>query len=176
MVDLSGLKNLKVLDLSSNDRLTGTITLQVPQEETDADGSKGLPTNTIIAISVSIAFIILIALCAFIAYKCYFKEIIKRRKRKARHDEVSELYDRAEKDQNAFENASPTTFPLPLILMKIFGIKKLRITAQISKGGFGYVYKGVYEGRHVAVKRLIAPERKKDKLRLAAMFSKLPIS
>jgi predicted Ser/Thr protein kinase len=59
---------------------------------------------------------------------------------------------------------------MPSHMMSLFGSKKLRVTEQISKGGFGFVYKGFYEGREVAVKRLIAPQTKKAKLRLARMF------
>jgi hypothetical protein len=47
---------------------------------------------------------------------------------------------------------------MPDYMLQIMGIKKLRM------------YKGDYDGRKVAVKRLIKPRQKKDKLRLAGMF------
>jgi predicted Ser/Thr protein kinase len=63
-----------------------------------------------------------------------------------------------------------TSVTIPIVLMKLMGKSKIRIKKKISQGGFGYVYEGVYDGRKVAVKRLIVPTDRKTKLKWMAMF------
>jgi hypothetical protein len=168
-----------VLNLTANSNLTGVLNFEIPQTnltiiDTEESSSQSPAMIGIISASVVIALLFF----AFIAYKCYFQELYEYKKRQERHSEASEIFD---EDNSGFSDASSVRVStnsqsfapaMPLFAMKLMGIKKLRITGQISKGGFGYVYKGVYDGRLVAVKRLIVPEKKRDKLKLAAMFSK----
>lgn len=167
--DLSGL-NLEKLNLTSNANLTGVLSLKVEESSAIESSNDGLPLAAIIAISVG-SIAVLIAICAFVFFQ-YFKAI-KDRKRRAR-DQESCGNSSFEMDGQSMMSEGEVISPInamPNHMMELFGSKKLRITSQISKGGFGFVYLGVYEGRDVAVKRLIAPKKKKAKLRLAQMFS-----
>jgi hypothetical protein len=160
--DISKLQNLTVLNLTSNANLTG-ITYLVAQIQDNPDSGKESTNTSIIAISVASSIVILIIFCSFIVYRCYIQPILMARKQTARDDES---YEYSGSDQSAVIDGSD-----PGLMMDIFGgRKKLRITEQISKGGFGFVYKGVYNGRQVAVKQLIAPHTKREKLKLAKMF------
>jgi hypothetical protein len=174
--DLSGLVHLTVLNLDSNDLLTGNNTsldVAIAKETTveDNDMNKnGPPIAAIITISVALATIVVILVSALLAYKYHFRAKIMDRKRRERDDESSEIKSSGVNDQSAWGEVGGSQVEMPSRMMPLFGSKKLRITKQISKGGFGYVYEGVYEGRAVAVKRIIVPLKKKDKLRLARMF------
>lgn len=104
--------------------------------------------------------------------------MLKERRRRARNEEES-------CESIAFEENSESVMSdgilspmnaMPTHMKALFGSKRLRITGKISKGGFGVVYKGVFEGREVAVKRIIAPEKNKAKLRLARMFGMFNIA
>jgi hypothetical protein len=177
---LSKFPQLSSLDLTSNDLLTGTLSLKkdsILDKDANADitddasETPGFSPASIAVISIAIALVIFLV-CGLFAYQFYFEDIIKARKRRQRHDESSELQSTGNKNLPGFSMAPRTSVAIPLVMMKVMGMKSLRITKQISKGGFGYVYEGVYEGRAVAVKRIIVPSEKRDKLRLAVMFSK----
>jgi hypothetical protein len=172
--DLSSLDQLAVLDLTSNANLTGVLTLpELPRETVIVGSDKSqeeFSPNVIIAVSVILSIMIIVG--GVLAYTCYFQPILKARRRRARDDESCENSSSGVVSAFGEEviQRSPTPMnPLP-IRMSLFGSKKLRVTELLSKGGFGYVYKGVYDGRDVAIKRIIAPLKKKDKLRLAKMF------
>jgi serine/threonine protein kinase len=131
-----------------------------------------LSPNVIIAVSVILSVMIIVG--GILAYTYYFQPILKKRRVRAQDDESCENSSSVVVSESSFseggDQISLTQMnPLP-IRMALFGSKKLRVTELISKGGFGYVYKGVYGGRYVAIKRIIAPLKKKDKLRLAKMF------
>jgi hypothetical protein len=173
---------LTVLNLSSNANLTGVLSLpanltgvlSLPDKilaSAVMSGSKEkLPLAMIIGVSVAI--ILLVAISALLTYKCYLQPILAARRRRARHDESSE-FGSAVNTKNPGSSIGLTRLSpsMPAIMLKVMGVKDLRITEPLSQGGFGYVYKGVYHGRNVAVKRIIAPRTKRDKLRLAQMFS-----
>jgi hypothetical protein len=158
-----------VLNLTSNANLTGVLSLpdKIPASAVVSESKEELSPAVIIGVSVAI--ILLAAISALITYKCYVQPIFAARRRRARHDESSELESavKSEGDGNTI-GLSPS---MPSFMLKIMGKKGLRITESLSQGGFGYVYKGDYHGRNVAVKRIIAPKTKRDKLRLAQMFS-----
>jgi hypothetical protein len=166
------LDQLTVLDLTSNANLTGVLTLPGLPRETVIVGSdesqEGLAPGVIIAISIVLALVLFLVcgIVAYIAYKCYFEA----RERGQRHDEASEL--QSESTGRKYLPAARTSVAIPIVMMKLMGMNNLRITNQLCKGGFGVVYEGVYEGRKVAVKRILVPKNKRDKLRLAVMFSK----
>jgi hypothetical protein len=171
--DISSLDQLTVLDLTSNANLTGVLTLpELPRETVivgPEESQEEFSPNVIIA--VSIILFILFIVCGVLAYIYYIQPIHKARRQRARDD------DKGSSDVEAGrafgeegDQRSPTPMNPTPIRMALFGSKKLRVTKLLSKGGFGYVYKGVYEERDVAVKRIIAPLKKKDKLRLAKMF------
>jgi hypothetical protein len=166
---------LTVLDLTSNDLLTGILSL--PQEDVkvdvteDASDSPGLSPASIAAISCTLV-VVLTLIGGIIAYFCYFEDIIKARKRQRRHDEPSELQSKITGHVNIPGSSSVVKTSDVEINMDDMGMKSLRITKKICKGGFGIVYEGVYEGRDVAIKRILVPQNKRDKIRLAVMFSK----
>jgi hypothetical protein len=146
--DLSALMQLTMLNLTANANLTGVLSYQapLPQEnlvKVDA-GESSAQSPAIIGVIIA-SVVIFAIISALIAYKCYFQELFAN---KIRDDSVEQ----EEKSE--------------------IGGKTLKITGLISQGGFGYVYKGVYDGRPVAVKRLIVPTNTRDKLKLAAMFCK----
>jgi hypothetical protein len=173
--DISGLTKLSVLDLTSNTNLTGQTTLAVkttevplvldPQLETS-----GLSTSIVMTTSLVLFFAITMVFGLF-AYKCHFEAKIKARRRRERDDESCDLSSSgAVSTGGEVDQSSEMSTSVPNFMMQVLGVNQLRITDQISKGGFGYVFKGEYRGRQVAVKRLIKPKSKKAKLRLAAMF------
>jgi Leucine-rich repeat (LRR) protein len=166
MPDLNGLFQLNVLDLSNNENLT-VLTLDVPQGEllvVMPEEPAGLSTTDIITVSAAVVIIVAL-LCALLAYKCYFQAIIHNRAKQ------SSVKGDIERSANAPRNPRNAVY-MPMFILKLIGSKKLRITKKISQGGFGIVYIGVYEGRDVAVKQLIVPKNKRDKMRLALMFRK----
>jgi hypothetical protein len=162
---------LTVLNLTSNTNLTGVLPLpeKIRDVEAAVQSENRLPSAEIIAISVS--FSLLAIICAALhAYKCYFRPKIKERKRRASDDESCEnsIFDE-QSESVTIEGVLTPINKLPSHIMALFGSKKLLITGSISKGGFGVVYKCVFEGKDVAVKLIISPEKKKAKLRLARM-------
>jgi hypothetical protein len=177
MPDLSGLNQLSELKLSPNGNLTGITALPIksfktpsPTPQVQNQLSNGTISPVIIAlIVISLAFVIASVL-ALILYKCIFKAKFAARRREKRHDEPSYLVSAENNTDQKSQDASRTSIAMPIFMMNILGMKKLRITKQISKGGFGYVYLGVYGGKRVAVKQLIKPKSKVDKLRLSGMF------
>lgn len=123
---------------------------------------------------ILIAFIagslVAVLFCALVGYKCYFQDIFAARKRERRQDEDSALQS-TWSDTSGGYSIEHTSVELPNFMMKLMKRSNIRITKQICKGGFGFVYEGVYDRKVVAVKRIIIPEDRKTKLRWMAMFS-----
>jgi hypothetical protein len=167
------LDQLTVLDLTSNANLTDVLTLPELSRETvivvSDESKEELSPDSIAAISIALA-LVLFLICGIVAYKCYFEDIIKARKRRQRLDEASELQSKS--TGLKYLPAARKSVAIPIVMMKLMGMKSLRITNQLCKGGFGVVYEGAYEGRAVAVKKILVPQNKRDKLRLVVMFSK----
>jgi hypothetical protein len=161
---------LNALNLTSNANLTGVLSLPEKLQNAKPEvSSEDLLPVAIIAIFV--AFSLLAIICAVLTYKCYFRPKIKERKRRARDGESCDNGEYAEEPGSIMSDGAHSSIDsMPTHMKSLFGSKKLRITGNISKGGFGVVYKGVFEGKDVAVKRIIAPEKKKAKLKLARMF------
>jgi hypothetical protein len=163
--DLSSLDQLTVLDLTSNANLTGVLALpELPRETVIVgldESQDGLSPDIIIAVSVILSIMIIV--CGILAYTCYFQPILKAKRRRARDDESCE--NSSSGVVSAFGEEVIQRSPAPMnpmpIRMALLGSKKLRVTELLSKGGFGYVYKGVYDGRDVAIKRIIAKRFKK---------------
>jgi hypothetical protein len=181
MPDLSSLTQLSELDLTSNGNLTGITALPrqstespspTPQIQVEIGSGKNESNAKLNPATIAIIFasIVILSVCALVAYKCYLKPIIMARKREKRQNEPSNLLSTESDTDQESQDASRTSIAMPIFMMNILGMKKLRITKQISKGGFGYVYLGVYDGKRVAVKQLIKPKNKFDKLRLSGMF------
>jgi hypothetical protein len=187
MPDLRGLDQLIELNLIPNGNLTGITvltlqstelpspTLQVKEiAKSDSDSNATLSPAIISAIAIAISiFAVLVG--AFVVYKCYFKAKLAARKRRRRNEEscdMSSSYagNQADEVEELEEDIITPMDSIPVEMAKLFGSKKLHITGQISKGGFGYVYKGIFQGKDVAVKRLIVPKDKRRKLKLADMF------
>jgi hypothetical protein len=140
--DHSKMQQLEVLDLTSNDQLTGFLSLQKEADEDVTDQqaeTSGFSSSTIAAISIALA-LILFLICGIVAYKCYFEDIVKARKRRQRHDEESELQSKS--NGHEILPAARTSFVIPIFMMSLMGMKGLRITKQLCKGGFGIVYEG----------------------------------
>jgi hypothetical protein len=162
--DLSKFPQLTLLDLSSNDLLTGILLLpqkdETVDETADLDKANDPISPAIIATVVTLAIVVSV-ITALVAYK-YHSQRVHDEKKKQQDEEAKGL-------EVVFTPAEAIAFYAKRLKENR---KKLRIISRISKGGFGFVYKGDYGGRPVAVKRIIEPQRKKDKIRMAVMFGK----
>jgi hypothetical protein len=89
--------------------------------------------------------------------KCYFQDIIVARKRRRRHDEPSVLQSAMTEDDD-IAYIERTSITIPIVWIKLMGKSKILLT------------EGIFDGKKVAVKRLIVPEDRKTKLKWIAMF------
>jgi hypothetical protein len=163
-LDISNFPHLTLLDLTSNDLLTGILSL--PQEDEKVDETADLdkandPISPAIIATVVILAIVVSIITVLVAYKCHSQRI--------RDEKKKQLDEEAKGLEVVLTPAEAIAFHAKRLKENR---KRLRIITRISKGGFGVVYKGDYGGRPVAVKRLIEPQRKKDKIRMAVMFGK----
>ncbi|KAJ0397320.1 hypothetical protein P43SY_004039 [Pythium insidiosum] len=138
------------------------------QDESSDD--EGISTTTIAIIVVAAA---IAAVCAAFAFCCW-----RRRRRRAKSLSARAIGNSGEDTYVAVDTAKSAGLQLPgsagdqagsktsawddaVIAAVRIPFDKVVMGAVISRGGFGEVYRGTYNGQHVAIKRLL-PERRRD--------------
>lgn len=154
--EIAALVNLSDLDLSDN-KLIGSFTNFTNIVNLDVSGNlepikilEKVQVDLIeptIAIVVMNAIAVIITVIAFILIRIRVKRLAQE-KRDARYDEDSFMV----KDESQGIEMSTAGSVRGEMGSFVKDTKKLRITGQLEKGGFGIVYKARYEGKVVAVK------------------------
>lgn len=136
------LSNNRGLNLTSLPDLADKAGLKTPESVKEQSDSLA------IIVSIALGILLVFGVVAGVSYVLFFKEIIRKRRQNQRFDESSSINDREAGKNNTFEMKAPT-FKQSTALLSRFtnkllgGDEKLVIIKEISKGGFGYVFKGV---------------------------------
>jgi hypothetical protein len=160
--NIAFLPNIVNIDLSGNLEMIVQLEPEVDEE------SQILSTSSIIIILVCTGVAIAIVAVLGILLKKRSNRLAEKQRRDERYDESSFMESEGS-DKSGIEMDSVASASISG-KGNVKQTKRLRITAQLAKGGFGIVYKGRYDGKVIAVKRIIEPTSKGEKLKLAAMF------
>lgn len=166
---ISQLTSLEELDILNN-QLTGSVPYieglvdirteeNVGIESLSKQSTKISETLIAIIICSCIAVIIIIVALAVAIKKALRTKTLRGRDNE---DSVIEMDGESSQHSGSLNSRGSATRALKKLrfALNIIGSRKLWITDEINRGGFGVVYQGVYNGRDVAIKRIVEPMNK----------------